>query len=270
MKKIPSKKGHVYKTLGFACFALCVMFMGQDKILWAVVSCVAGICLVSSGKVEDSKAMIQGQTKKFLAQNPNAKEPVDDVIACADIETILNSKDFYDRGVKIVSIAPKDNEVNFVLTRDCLYDGVYSGYREPSVGIQDVCFAKGEAFEGTQRVQMDEDRMAAQGFLAGGLGVAAMNVASAREANAQGGAVVGVRTGKNRFMLSVRKDLAHVWVLIVRRDLIQKFGNPIGECHVREGRYYNAYYCQLLPAQQCMEAANKMTKLLQQAIQEKK
>ena len=57
--------------------------------------------------------MIQGQTKKFLAQNPNAKEPVDDVIACADIETILNSKDFYDRGVKIVSIAPKDRSEYF-------------------------------------------------------------------------------------------------------------------------------------------------------------
>jgi len=269
MKKIDSTKGYVYKCFGFACIALYIFFMGRDKILWAVVSCVVAICLINSGKVKDSESIIGGQTKKFLAKNPDAKETVDDVIACADIDTILNSKDFYDRGVKIVSIAPKDNEVNFVLTRDCLYDGVYSGYREPGIGIQDVCFIKGEAFQGTQRVHMDEDRMAAQGLLVGGLGVAAMNAASAREANAQGGAVVGVRTGKNRFMLSVRKDLAHVWVLIIRRDLIQKFGNPIGECHVREGRFYNAYYCQLLPAMQCMEAANNMTKLLQQAIQVK-
>jgi len=266
MEKNGSIKGLIYKCLGFACILLCIMNVIERKPFWGTICCVAAICFINGGKVKDSEEVIRTQTQKFLANKPGAKELVDEVLACPKVDAILISREFHSRGVKLVSIDPTD-KVNFVLTRDCLYDGVYSGYREPSVGVLDVRFQKGEEFKGTQRVHMDEDRMAAQGLLVGGLGVAAMNVASAREANAQGGAVVGVRTGKNRFMLSVRKDVAHVWVMIIRKDLVGNNENPFGECYVREGKYYNAYYCQILPTAQCQNAANEMTKLLQKAVQ---
>ncbi len=257
--------GALSHLLGIACIALCVWLITSDHAFWATVCCVAAVCFLTSAKTKDSKELIGAQTAEYLKTNPTAKDLVDEVIACADVDTILNSKDFSDRGVNLVSIDPKD-AVNLVLTRDCLYDGVFNGYRAPSDASKDVRFCKGEEFQATQRVKMDEGRMAAAGYMAGGLGVAAMNVASAREANAQGGAIVGVKSGNHRFMLSVRKDTAHVWALLIRKDLVQKFGNPFGACRMREGKYYNVYYCQILPAAQCLQSANEMTAMLQKII----
>jgi len=265
-----STSAAVYTVIGALCIAFGLyLAFAQERTLLGVLILVAGMGFLGSAKTKDSQQFINAQTQAYLSSNPTAKQLPDEVIACAKIEGIIDNKQFADRGVKVVSIDPKDT-VNLVLTNDCLYDGVFKGYRRPDAASADIAFVKGTEFQASTRVQMDEDRMAAAGMMAGALGVAAMNAASAREANAQGGAVVGYRSGNFRFMLSVRKDQGHVWVMIIRKDLIKKLGNPFPEkCNVREGKYYNAYFCQLLPGGLCVQSATQMTAFLKKAVSEK-
>ncbi|MBQ3107340.1 MAG: hypothetical protein IJC68_01865 [Firmicutes bacterium] len=262
-----SSKGAIYRLIAIILIVLAVFLVfGLDRVFWGTMCVVAAIVLFHSGNTKESQAVIAGQTEVYLRSHPEVKQLVDEVREAADIDKILNNKNFYDRGVKLVSIDPK-NTVNLVLTRNCLYDGIFQGYRQPLGGVADVSFVRGQEFQATTRVQMDEGRMAAAGLMAGGLGVAAMNAASAREANAQGGAVVGYRSGNYRFMLSVRKDTDHVWVLLLRNEDLKALGNPFPNCRNREGKYYTVFYCQLLPGAVCSQSAQQVSAFLKKLVQ---
>ena len=246
---------------GLAAIGALALFI-KDRIFLCVICIVFAMLFFAWAKTAFSKAKAADDTNAFLKYGAEAKKFVDSVIEAGDSDNIINSASFAGNGLKAV-VVDNYKRIALVLTKECIYEGIFSGYDFPAKGIQNIKFEKGQEIEGSQRVMMDEGKMARAGLMAGGLGVAAMNYASAKEANAQGGAVVGVKSGFFRFNLKVRSEETPVYVIVIRKDYINKFGNIFGDCYFKEGKYFNAYYIQNIKgAAACKEACEKMTGLL--------
>ncbi len=254
--------GLIFGILGVGSVIGVLASFINEKIFLCVVFCILAIIFIGSAKTAFSKKGAKVDSNEFLKYGAQAKKIVDSVLENEDIETIINSKHFCENGVKAVAM-DSNNKYTMVLTKECIYEGVFGSYDFPAKGIQNIKFEKGQEIIGTQRVQLDEDRMAGMGYVAGGLGGAVMNAASARENNAQGGAQVGVNSGFFAFDMKVRSEIAHIYVIILRKDYVEKFGNIFGDCFCREGKYYNAYYIQNIKGGGAMEKATaQMTELL--------
>lgn len=259
--KIPVS-GIIFAILGLGSVVGVLSAFVSDKIFLCVFFAVLAVVFISATKTAFSKFNAKSDSDIFLKYGKEAKKVVDSVLAKADIQEICDSKEFNDNGVKVVVI-DNNKKVSLVLTDKCIYEGVFGSYDFPGKGIKNISFIRGQQIVGQQRVMMDEDKMARDGFFAGGLGVAAMNAASAREANAQGGALVGVNSGFFPLLMKVRSEESHVYVTIIRKDYIEKFGNISEDCYVREGKFYNVYYNQSFKGGgRCKEAADKLSELL--------
>lgn len=234
----------------------------NEKIFLCVVFCILAIIFIGSAKTAFSKKGAKADSNEYLKYGAESKKLVDSVLANEDIDNIINNDHFSEKGVKVV-VLDNNNKCSLVLTKECIYEGIFKSYNFPAKGIQNIKFEKGQEIVGTQSVQLDEDRMARMGYAVGGLGGAVVNASSAREINAQGGAQVGVNSGFFAFDMKVRSEISHVYVIIIRKDYAARFGNIFGDCFFREGKCYNVYYVQNIKGGAAMKnATEKMTELL--------
>ena len=248
--------------MGGGCALGALVCLVTSKILLGVVCAVLAFLFIRVGIAAFSKKKAKASSYRFMKNGGEAKALVEEVLANSDIQTIINSKSFSEKGVKFITVDNSD-KCSVVLTKDCIYESVLGSFDYPANGVRSISFVKGREVKGIQRVKLDEEKMAKMGYAVGGFGGAAMNVASAKKINSQGGAEVEVNSGFFSFDLKVRSEISEVYVVIIRKDYIKVFGNIFEDCPVKNGEYYNAYYVQNIKGGNATQkACEQMTVLL--------
>ena len=188
-KKSFSLGGLMQGVLGAAFIVGVLINFMNGKPIMAALCVVGAIIFVGGAKTAFSQKAAKTDTDSYLASGAGGEKLVQKVLSIKNYESIMDDTALAAQGVKLVGIS-NNHDVALVLTENCVYESVFGSYDYPNKGIGRLRFKKGPEVIGETRVQLDEGRMARAGFMAGGIGVAAMNYAEAVQTNAEGGAKV--------------------------------------------------------------------------------
>ena len=211
--------------------------------------------------------MAADATNSYLEEGNTGYELVDQIRRGCNIGQFINSQEFYERGVKFVALDTKKSFA-LILTRDCLYEGIYGSYDMPKNTVKHIKFTRGAEYVITEKHRVNEAEMAKAGVMMGGLAVGAMNYADAKAANANGGMSHSRRTNNHYMRFKVKGEGKDIRCVIIRKDYFEKFAGRL-VCHPDNiGKYYNVYQVERVPGKKlCDDVAKILNETLQYAAE---
>ena len=227
-----------------------------------VVMLFFGLGLVVVAYTDLRKYLAEKQSACFTSQcEEDIIEKIDSVLSAENVESVINDYTFSCNDVRMLAGDYKEQWA-MVLTGDCVYEKHAQSYRNVTQGLRDVKFRVGSEYTPSRRETVDVERIARSGYFAGGLGVAAMNAADAMKMNAEGGRLT---SGGSYFPVDLKSggDSSGIHVVIIRNDLLKKFGTPyIYTQHKEKGRYFTAFYICMDNRATADKCAKELTKYM--------
>lgn len=194
-------------------------------------------------------AVAWSKLKTFLAEKASANflencsaktiDVIDRVLSVDTEDDVINNRMFSQEDVRMVAI-DHQKQWAMVMTGDCVYEKHANSYRGLSAGLRDIKFGVGSEYRPTKRELVDVGRYAHMGYAAGGLGVAAMNASDAMKMNAEGGRLT---SGGAYYPVELKSggNASSIKAVIIRNDLLNRFGTPYMYANKEKGRYYTAF-----------------------------
>ena len=271
MKKILSSLFNIW-VLIFGAISLVLLyfmirlFLNDRMFFSSIVFFVALFFMWATYNTFNSN-MAADTTNSYLASGNTGYQLVDQIRSGINIGQFINSDEFYERGVKFIVLDTKKSFA-MILTKDCLYEGIYGSYGVPKETVKHIKFQRGSEYVVTEKHRVNEAEMAKAGTMMGGLAVGAMNYADAKAANATGGMSHSRRTDKHYMRFKVKGEGKDTRSVIIRKDYFEKFASSL-TCHPDNiGKYYNVYKVELLPGKAfCDNVAKILTDTMKYAAE---
>lgn len=215
-------------------------------------------------------AVAWSKLKTFLAEKASASflekccaktiDVIDRVLSVDNEDDVINNRSFSQEDVRMIAI-DHQSQWAMVMTGDCVYEKHANSYRELSAGLRDVKFGVGSEYRPTKRELVDVGSYASMGYAAGGLGVAAMNAADAMKMNAEGGRLT---SGGAYYPVDLKSGgkASSIKTVIIRNDLLNKFGIPYMYANKNKGKHYTAFNIILDNRATADKCAKELTKYM--------
>lgn len=237
----------------------------DGKVFGPSILLMIGITSVGLSYASFKKFLAEKRSNNFLSVTaPEHIELVDKVLSSKSTNAVINNTSFYNNNVKMVVMDQK-RHWSLVVTKDCVFEGHARSYQSPQSAQKNIEFCLGDDVYSSSRTQLDVGKQAEMGFLVGGLGVGAMNAADAMRTNAEGGLLVSKKCG---YVLGLKAsgDKSNVHVIIIRNDLLERYGEPYMFGSVNKGKCFSAYFLSVENEATMRKTGVELTKFLKTLI----